>query len=153
MKWLKHTLIWGFVVAGLVDLITALFALDSGRETNPIFLLGGAWPLIIGKLLLLGLVLWVGYKAKFSYEFTYYLFVGFLVFGGMTQAWGASTNIEYLEYRDYYDTQPIPSDAEMKEYYTSNVNARYWSPLLSALLVFVLYGWTREDVLIRNRFR
>tara|TARA_Y100000310_G_C20317939_1_gene639356 strand:+ start:121 stop:609 length:489 start_codon:yes stop_codon:yes gene_type:complete len=152
--WIKHILVWGFVVAGLVDIITAVMAVDLGRETNPVYLFGaGIWGLAALKLVFLSLTLWVAYKSRFRNELVYFIFVMFLFYAGALQAWAASTNIEALQNYEYYEAQPIPTEQEMTEYYKREVNTRYVNPLFNGIILFLLYQWTRPHVKIKRRFK
>src|SRR6056297_195719 len=86
------TLVTVITIVNILDLITALFILDG--ESNIIFLLSGSiWPLLIGKLLLIGVIFYVYKKNLYPSNIWYYSFISILVLGILALFIGFLSNV------------------------------------------------------------
>jgi len=154
-KWVKNILVWGFVLAGVLDLVTALIALPLGREANPIYLHGGLAIMVIAKIAILVTVPFLFSKAygQFSSEFWCFLLVAAIFLATFFQLWGASTNIQGIQNKEFYESLPPVSVEVADTYYREEAKKRYVLPLATLVSIFLVYSFVRDDVNIKRRFK
>lgn len=137
------TLVTTIIILNILDLLTALFILDG--ESNIIFLLSNSiWPLIIGKILLIGIIFYVYKKNLYPSNIWYYSFISILVLGILAMLIGIISNVHGILNPSVIEEASNLTVKEKTSYYSIMITFIFIIPYLLSILSFYIYDKTKH---------
>jgi hypothetical protein len=127
-----------FAVVNIVDAYTATFILPG--EANPIYLATGSiLPVIVLKVIIVGIVIFTYKRNIFPSNFTYYNLILLLLLGNFLVGLGITTNIIGMNNPELLEQAAnVPAEQKASQYF-SVIGVLGFIPYFISLLAFKLY--------------
>ena len=151
---MKNKILFGlviaFVVANIVDIVTAMFILPG--EANPLYLLTGSMviPFIL-KVSIVTIAILVYRHNKYHSQFYYFGFIIILLLGSLIVSIGAYSNIYGILNPSLIEEATNYTTEEKIESYSWVVGLIYLFPVVMALIGFWIYDKTKKHVILREK--
>lgn len=140
-----------FLIVNVLDTVTALFILPG--EANPIYLLTGSiWPVVVGKIIIVGFYVLLYRRNVFPSNFVYYNIMLILLLGILLITLGVTSNLigisnpEALE-----EASKIPAQQKANQYF-SIIGVFALLPYILSLLSFKFWEWSLKHTKIDKQY-
>ena len=140
-----------FTIVNIADAITAFFILDG--EANPIYLLTGSiWPVILLKIIIVGILWCYWYRNIYATNFVYYIIILVSVMGTLMVAFGTWSNVQGIMNPELIEmAKQIPTEEKI-EIYKVTMFWIYIVPMSFCIGAFLLYDKSLKKVKIDKEY-
>lgn len=141
---------WFLVLLNIIDIVSAAFV--RGGEANPLFLFSKSLiPVVLLKVVTLGVLGFYLYRNKYNSNFGYYLTLIILILVIGVIGIAAFGNIYALQHPEILQKATAMTNDEKLQGYTNYMLLVYLLPLLLSLLAFKIYEWTLQYANIKKK--